>query len=1115
MQVRCPQCEETIGVSADSSLAHIACTTCGSAFSLYSDRETTTVESVNAAVGHFTMLEKLGAGAFGVVWKARDTKLDRIVAIKIPRLDRMDSDGEAQFLREAQAAAQLKHPNIVRVHEVGRQDDSIYIVNEFIHGVTLADYLTGLRPNFRQAAELCAAIADALQHAHDQGVVHRDLKPANVMLDRNDKPYIMDFGLAKRDVTDVTISVDGKIMGTPAYMSPEQASGHGNSADGRTDIYSLGGILFELLTGERPFRGSFRMLMHQVINDDPPLPRKLNSNVPRDLETICLKCLRKSPDNRYATAAELAADLRHWLNREPIQARPVSRPERLIRWCQRKPAIATLTGLIALVTVAGFTGITWQWLKADRLRVEAEANLKESELQRERRNANFQTAVDAVDTMLTRVADKSLNLVPRMDRVRRNILEDAAAFYEGFLVEKSDDPDLIAETARAYTKIGEIRASLDELDKARDAFDHSINLLEEIVSQYPDEDAYRRRLTFALSARAMFLATNSNISDAIADGKRAIETLQEIVDSQPDNQKDQIQLAQCFCDLGAFLTQTSDVESAVEHCQTAIAILQKLDGEKELVRWQSTVGYGNLAEALRKLHGNSPEVEEAWTQANQLTEALYEEFPDQREYRVALIRSQRALAYLLTDTNRIDDADAKYQQLAEAWNALSRDYPHIPAYQDGYASAVMDWAIMYARLGKLTRSIELIKEGTQILESLVKDLPRPGYRKSLSTAYTNLGAMLLNTGQAEQAEPYMLKAIAIREQLLSEFPDIPAYQLDVNISCTNLANAILVRDDVNAGNMSAERLNQADVLLVRAIEVGERLVAEQSSNPLNNHKLALSYRVHGQLWANEDPTKAEASFRKSLELMRQLTIEAPRDSKTKRQLSYSLDQLADILLKLDRKEESAAAAIEANEVIATLAKEADQYMLWKDYGINTRKLGERYQHFGNYTEALKSYQSAVQTWTKIVDQSPENPDANEQFDISRDALARFLVTCPDEGLRDPAEAIRLAESVSERAPDDEFFQSTLGLALYRTGDFKKSLAAMSKARELGLQPDPTDDLYYAMALWQVDQKSAAQSLHRDTLARIKNDEQTETGNRTDGEVPSADLIAEVANLIAQ
>jgi serine/threonine protein kinase len=331
----------------------------------------------------YEILEELGRGGMGVVYKARQTALKRLVALKMILAGGHASKEDLnRFLAEAQAVARLQHPNIVQVYEIGEKDGLPYFSLEFVEGGTLSKHLAGTPLPPRDAAQLTVTLSLAIEAAHQAGIVHRDLKPANVLLASGDTPLavpkIADFGLAKTLDDDSGQTRTGAIMGTPSYMSPEQASGQTKAIGTRTDVYALGTMLYDMVTGRSPFRAATVLeTLEQVRTQEPVSPRSLQPSLPRDLETICLKCLSKEPAQRYGTAKELADDLQRFLNNQPILARPASLQERALKFVKRNRLLVGLTSAIILALLIGFISSSLQAARANRSAAEARKALAE------------------------------------------------------------------------------------------------------------------------------------------------------------------------------------------------------------------------------------------------------------------------------------------------------------------------------------------------------------------------------------------------------------------------------------------------------------------------------------------------------------------------------------------------------------------------------------------------------------------------------------------------------------------------------------------------------------------------------------------------------------------
>ena len=505
--------------------------------------------------GH-SVLGVLGHGGMGVVYKARHLKLDRIVAVKMLLAGGFAAPSElARFLREAQAIAALRHAHIVQVYDVGDLGGRPYFTMEYVEGGTLAQKLAEAPQPARQAALMLAMLADAVQVAHAGGIIHRDLKPANILLAADGAPKISDFGLARRYDQGSDLTLGGTRLGTPSYMSPEQAIGREGTIGPSTDIYSLGAVLYEMLTGRPPFRAETPAeTERQVIAEDPAPPSRLNAKVPRDLETICLTCLSKEPQRRYSSAAALAEDLRRFLRGEPIAARRAGPPERVLKWMRRKPAQAALLALSCVVALGLLGGGAWAVAHASETARTVGAYAIEIErLQRLERWDEARAVVERAKARLggaghaslrTRVdkAEQELALVGRLDLTRRKQLisdsegldriavceaadrEYDALFREaGLIVSHDESPAVVGERVRSSAIRGVLVEALDDWSQCivdEHGYERRAWVMAIARAADPDPTGWRER---ARQPDAWYDITRlANLADTMPAGERSL-----------------------------------------------------------------------------------------------------------------------------------------------------------------------------------------------------------------------------------------------------------------------------------------------------------------------------------------------------------------------------------------------------------------------------------------------------------------------------------------------------------------------------------------------------------------------------------------------------------------
>jgi tetratricopeptide (TPR) repeat protein len=762
---------------------------------------------------------QIGRGGMGIVLLAFDPSLQRKVALKVMRPALADERARERFVREARAAARVKHDHVVSVYSVDTLSTGLpYCVLEYIDGMSLEDLIRQEGPLApRAAADIATQVASGLSAAHAAGLVHRDIKPSNILLERDtQRAKIVDFGLARAVEASTAQTQAGFLAGTPAYMSPEQAV-PGGRVGPESDIFSLGVTLYHALTGVLPFQGAPHIVLDRIVHDDPHPPRQLNDAIPRDLETICLKCLHKEPERRYATAVELAADLGRFLRGEPVLARPESVWEMWGRRARRRPAVFALGSLLAVALVVLAAG----WA-AYTIRLRA-ANA--------RADLNFERAFQAVDHMLSRVGGQDLADVPEMEKVRHDLLAEALEFLRAFVAEQthSDDPKVLRGLAIAHQRMGSIQFLLGDQRPAEQEYRRAIAIQAHLFARFPNEVKYRQELAVCRLEHARVLSAQFLRAEAESELKAARTLFEPLIAHDPAAARGAAGVAS---ELGAQYVEVRRVADAERECRTAIKILETSGGDPRAVR-------GHLADVLRRLgvicweSGRSAEAEAVLLRSYGLWQSLARDEVSSRAVRNSMAECGRSLAVVYSFTSRPEKALPFLQSALEFQERQYKDFPRSADAAESLALTHHGFGTMYQHSSQPDLAQASYRRAIEIREALATAHPdTPQHRQALIGSYQNLALACHQSGRLAEAESFYDSALKFVATFERDYPAESQFPYLHSLILTNLGN--LLREQGRADNAAA-RLDEA-------IAIADRWVARYPNSPTLRDAL---YKAHG------------------------------------------------------------------------------------------------------------------------------------------------------------------------------------------------------------------------------------------------------------------------------
>jgi serine/threonine protein kinase len=740
---------------------------------------------------------ELGHGGMGVVYQARQLMLNRRVALKmIASASASRPDEVSRFRREAESAAQLQHPNIVQIYEVGQQGRNPFLVLEYVAGGSLAQQLAGQPQPPRKAAELVQTLARAMHVAHGRGIVHRDLKPANVLVGADGTPKITDFGLAKRLDDEVGQTKSGVVMGTPSYMAPEQARGQIQEISPVTDVYALGALLYEMLTGRPPFRAPTSVdTVHQVLFDDVVPPARLQPNLPRDLETICLKCLEKEPKRRYASALELAEELRRFLAREPILAKPSSVWQRGVKWARRRPALASLVGVSATAVLTLTVVMVLYNLQLKKERDDARQA-------RALAQANFDRAREAVDRFYTKVTESKLLNVPRLEPLKKDLLQTAGQFYEEMVRERSDDPQVQADLGRAYWRFANITGETESKQKAVELLEKAVPIQQKLAADDPNSAEAQNNLAATYNTLGAFYHDLGKTQMAESLLKQGAEIREKLSLDHPDVPEYANNLAASRHNLGLWYSAAGSMAQAESSWKDAVAIREQLVRQyPDAVAYQSDLAQSYQVLGLLYHTTSQPaKAESVWKQGAKIEEQLVARHPRVAEYQHQLARTYNNLGGVYYRLQRMGDIEGVWLKAQALRQNLARDYPDVLLYQADLAALLMNLGSLYMALGQNAKALDDYQQARAIHEKLCRDHPSDlSYQTDKAACYNNLLALYSAMGEPDQADKICTSALDLREQLVREHPDMLEFRVGLGSVQSNKGHLVRLRGkDVDA-----------------------------------------------------------------------------------------------------------------------------------------------------------------------------------------------------------------------------------------------------------------------------------------------------------------------------